>query len=73
VFVREYRFTLTEYDPERPWIVLSTEHRAIELPDGSDFFAWARDRWQTPRWSVQLDPWQLAPKWPGGADPSKSS
>jgi hypothetical protein len=73
VFVREYRFTLTEYDPECPWIVVSTQHRTIELRDGSDFFAWARDRWPRPRWSVQLDPWQLAAKWPGGPDPSKRS
>jgi uncharacterized protein involved in type VI secretion and phage assembly len=37
MFVPEYRFTLTEHDQERPWIVVSTEHRTIELPDGSDF------------------------------------
>jgi hypothetical protein len=73
VFVCEYRFTLTEHDSECPWIVVSTQHRTIELPDGSDFFAWARERWPPSRWTVQLDPWQLAPKWPRGAGPSKNS
>jgi hypothetical protein len=42
---REYRFTITEHDPERPWMVLSSEHRTIKLPDGRDFFAWAHDQW----------------------------
>jgi hypothetical protein len=73
VFVREYRFTLIEHDPARPWIVVSTQHQTIELPDDSDFFTWAHDHWPTSRWTVQLDPWQLAPKWLGSADPSKTS
>ena len=62
MFVNEYGFTITEHDPERPWIVLSREHLTTELPDGLDFFTWARDRWPTPRWSVHLDPWQLTPE-----------
>jgi len=62
--MREYRFTITEHDPDRPWIVLSSEHRTIKLPDGREFFAWAREQWPAPRWSVVLDPWQFTPKWP---------
>ncbi len=62
--MRAYSFTITEHDPERPWLVLSSEHRTTELPDGVSFFEWAAEHWQAPRWSVQLDPWQLAPKWP---------
>lgn len=62
--MRKYSFTIPEHDAERPWIVLSSEHRTIELPDGRDFFGWAREQWPSPRWSVELDPWQLAPKWP---------
>jgi hypothetical protein len=57
--VSEYRFTLTEHDPERPWIVHSSERRTITLEDGQDFFAWAREHWPKPRWTVELDPWQL--------------
>ena len=59
--MREYGFTITEHDPDRPWMVLSSEHRTIKLPDGLDFFAWAHEQWREPRWSVELDPWQLAP------------
>jgi hypothetical protein len=61
--MREYGFTITEHDSDRPWMVLATEHRTIKLPDGLDFFAWAHEQWPAPRWSVQLDPWQLAPSW----------
>ena len=35
-----------------------------EVPDGQDFFTWARQQWPTTRWTVELDPWQLTPKWP---------
>jgi hypothetical protein len=59
----EYGFTITEHDPDRPWMVLSSEHRTIKLPDGLEFFAWARERWPAPRWAVELDRWQLAPSW----------
>jgi hypothetical protein len=70
MFVREYGFTITEHDPERPWMVLSSEHRTIKLPHGRDFFTWAREQWPAPHWSVQLDPWQLAPGWSGTAKPN---
>jgi hypothetical protein len=50
---------------ERPGMVLSSEHRTIKPPDGRDFFTGAREHWPTPRWTVELDPWQLAPEWPG--------
>lgn len=68
MFVREYSFTATEHDPETPWIVLSSEHLTVKLPDGSDFFEWARGQWPAPRWSIQLDPWQLTPRWSSDAD-----
>ena len=60
--MREYGFRITEYDPERPWVVRSSQHRTVELPDGVDFYAWARDRWPAPHWTVELDPWQLSPR-----------
>jgi len=60
--MRDYGFTITEHDPDRPWMVLSSEHRTIKLPDGMDFFTWAREQWPAPRWSVQVDPWELSPR-----------
>jgi len=60
--MREFGFTITEHDPDRPWMVLSSEHRTIKLPDGMDFLTWAREQWPAPRWSVQADPWELSPR-----------
>jgi hypothetical protein len=61
MFVCEYGFTVTEHDPERPWIVLARAHRTITLDDEASFFEWAAENWPAPRWTVELDPWQLAP------------
>ncbi len=44
-------------------MVLASEHRTIKLPNGMDFFAWAHEQRPAPRWSVELDPWQLSPAW----------
>lgn len=43
MFVSAFSFTLTEHDPEWPWLVLGRERRKITLDDGLDFFEWARD------------------------------
>jgi len=40
--MREYGFTITEHNPDRPWMVLASEHRTIKLPDGLDFFTQSR-------------------------------
>jgi hypothetical protein len=61
MFVPEFGYTVTEYDPQRPWIVVGTSHGQVTLPDDSNFFAWAHENWPAPRWGVQLDPWQLSP------------
>lgn len=37
--------------------------------EGLGFHDWAREEWPAPRWSVELDPWQLAPEWQGSAKP----
>jgi hypothetical protein len=58
-----FSFVVTEHDPERPWIVLDQEHHTVALDDGVVFSVWAQDRWPAPGWSVELDPWQLAPEW----------
>jgi hypothetical protein len=62
--MREYRFTVTEHDQDRPWLVLGREHRTTKLADELNFFAWAHEQWPAPRWSVELDPGQLTPAWP---------
>jgi hypothetical protein len=59
--VPEYSFTLTEHVPERPWIVIGQEYRAVVLDDGVNFFEWAHRRWPEQRWTIALDPWQLSP------------
>jgi hypothetical protein len=58
--VREYGYTVTEHDPERPWIVLGSEHQTVELADDASFFERAAEHWPGPRWTVQLDPWELS-------------
>jgi hypothetical protein len=55
----EFTYTLTEHDPDRPWIVVGSEHYLVTLDANENFFLWVRERWPEPRWSVELDPWQL--------------
>jgi hypothetical protein len=57
----EYRYTVTEHDPERPWLVRGRTHGSVTLEDDASFFEWAHENWPAPRWSVELDPYQLAP------------
>ncbi|MGI8714330.1 MAG: hypothetical protein ACR2NR_14370 [Solirubrobacteraceae bacterium] len=57
--MRSYSFTVTEHDPERPWIIVGSGRHAIELEDDVQFFVWAREQWPAARFTVQLDPWQL--------------
>jgi hypothetical protein len=59
VFVPEFGYTLSEYDPDRPWVVVNIEHRTVELHAGAEFSAWAREQWPPPRCRVEPDPWQL--------------
>jgi hypothetical protein len=59
----EFGYTLTEHDLERPWMVLGSTHHTVTLDDVASFFDWAVDRWPAPRWTVELDPWQLLPEW----------
>lgn len=62
MFVPEYGYTITEHDLGRPWIVLGQRHETVRLDDGLGFFEWAREQWPAPRWTVQLDPWELEPR-----------
>ena len=54
--MREYSFTVTEHDAERPWIVASSEHTSAALDDDVDFYTWAKELWPEPRRSIELDP-----------------
>jgi hypothetical protein len=60
----EYRYRATEYDPERPCFVLGSSRGQVTLPDDVSFYEWAQEHWPAPRWTIEPDPWQLAPKWP---------
>lgn len=60
-FVREYSYTVTEHDLERPWIVRGREHQTVRLDDGVEFFEWAQHEWPSRRYTVTLDPWELSP------------
>jgi len=61
--VPEFAYTVTMYDPDRPWIVASREHGTVQLADGVDFGAWARQQYPDPQTTVQLDP-QTQQPWP---------
>ena len=47
-------FTVTEYDPAHPWIVVATVRDSVELPNIGEFVAWARARWPEPRYAVRV-------------------
>lgn len=60
-----YRYTVAEYDPGRPWVVVGPLREfAVELEEGEDFRAWAAQAWPRPRYQVdllpELGPWQGA-------------
>jgi hypothetical protein len=65
--VSEYRYTVAEYEPDRPWILVGCLRRlSVELSDGEDFAAWAAQAWPRPRYQVDLLP--ELPPWPGAGD-----
>lgn len=54
--MHESAYTVTEHDPQRPWIIRSRKHQIVQLDDGVEFFAWASQKWPSSRFSVELDP-----------------
>jgi hypothetical protein len=60
--VVEYEYTIAEHDQTTPWLVVRTERRSVELPEGEDFYAWASRTWPHERFTVQLAP--RLPDWP---------
>jgi hypothetical protein len=63
VFVPELRYTVTEYDPERPWVMLTQTRGLVVDLDAQDFPAWAARAWPAPRYRTELEPGTLEP-WP---------
>jgi hypothetical protein len=59
--VPELSYRLTEHDAAEPWIIVRSEHLTVELSDVADFSEWASAAWPAPRFTVELDPGQLAP------------
>jgi hypothetical protein len=58
-----YSYTVAEYDPVTPWVVLGPLRRmTVELDADENFFEWAALAWPRPRYEVTLDPWQLSPE-----------
>jgi hypothetical protein len=47
--VREYSFSVTEHDPDRPWVVRGHRRGVVELADDQDFFTWAHAEWPSDR------------------------
>lgn len=60
-----YRFIVTEYDSEKPWLVVGPLRRmTVELNEDQDFLAWAAQAWPRPRCQAvlvpELPPWEGA-------------
>jgi hypothetical protein len=55
----EWSYTVTEHDPDQLSIVVGQARHLVTLEAQENFFLWAREHWPEPRWSVELDPWQL--------------
>jgi hypothetical protein len=55
-----FRYQVTEHDPERPWIILSTRTGlSLEAQDGYDFREKAGQEWPSDRYTVELEPGEL--------------
>jgi hypothetical protein len=55
----EFSYTVTEHDPDQPKTVVGRGRQTVTLDADEHFFAWARDRWPEPQWSIELDQYQL--------------
>ena len=41
--------------------MLGRKHQTVKLDTGTNFFDWAHEHRPEPRWTVDLDLWQLSP------------
>jgi hypothetical protein len=55
--VREYGYQLTEHDPDRPWVVVRSDHLTVTLADDQPFYEWAHKHWSEAQFTITLDPW----------------
>jgi hypothetical protein len=63
--VPERRYVLTEYDPQKPWIVVGPpRHLTVDLGPDESFSAWAAQQWPSPEFRAELAPDELRP-WQG--------
>jgi hypothetical protein len=63
MFVPAIHYSVTEYDPARPWVVVGQHRRlTIDLEEGEDFVVWAAEHWPAPRYRVE--PETELPAWP---------
>lgn len=60
MFVREYGYQLTKHDPDRPWVVVRSEHLKVKLADDQPSYEWARQRWPGAQFTITLDPLELS-------------
>ena len=58
--MREYGYTVTEHDPDRPWIVRDQRHETVKLDYGMSFFERAAGQYPREHFTVELDPWELS-------------
>jgi hypothetical protein len=62
VFVREFRYTIAEYDPQQPWLLVGEIRQlTVQLDDTETFSAWAARTWPAPRYKAELEPEALRP------------
>jgi hypothetical protein len=50
-----FSFTLTEYQPDKPWLIVSIGRDSVELEDGENFYDWAQEHYPNSRYRVELD------------------
>ena len=63
MFVSEFRYSVVEHDPSRPWIVVGeTRHLVVDLESAGEFSEWAGRHWPRDRYTVQLEPGQEQPR-----------
>jgi hypothetical protein len=61
VFVPELRYSVTECDPQRPWVMVTRTRGLVVDIDADDFPAWAASAWPAPRYKTELEPGALRP------------
>jgi hypothetical protein len=61
-FVGRVHYTLAEYDPDRPWVLVGEiRHLMVELDDNDTFSTWAARAWPPPRYKAETSPDELGP------------